>query len=130
MPTSSATTRGVQVDVASEYVEERSDPSTQRYFFAYHIRISNHSDEAVKLISRHWIITNADGAREEVQGPGVVGEKPLLQPGEFFEYTSFCPLTTPVGVMYGTFQMITEDDQAFDATIAPFTLSKEEVVYH
>jgi ApaG protein len=130
MSTSTATTRGVQVEVESEYVEERSEPSQNRYFFAYHIRITNQGDETVKLISRHWIITNSDGASEEVQGPGVVGEQPRLEPGESFEYTSFCPLTTPVGVMHGTYQMVTDDGDAFDATIAPFTLSKEEVVYH
>ncbi|QQR81229.1 MAG: Co2+/Mg2+ efflux protein ApaG [Deltaproteobacteria bacterium] len=130
MSTSTATTRGVLVEVESEYVEERSDPEQNRYFFAYHIRITNKSDETVKLISRHWTITNSDGASEEVQGPGVVGEQPRLDPGESFEYTSFCPLTTPVGVMQGTYQMVTDDEESFDAVIAPFTLSKEEVVYH
>ncbi len=130
MPQSTATTRGIKVDVESEYVEERSDPEQNKYFFVYHIRISNEGDETAQLMSRHWIITNAEGHSEEVRGPGVVGEQPTLAPGEFFEYSSFCPLNTPFGVMRGTFQMVTEDEVEFDAEVAPFTLAKEEVVYH
>lgn len=130
MATSSAVTRGVQIDVESEYVADRSNPLNSRYFFAYHIRISNVGDETVQLLSRHWIITNAEGIKEEVRGLGVVGEQPKLYPGEHFDYTSFCPLSTPMGVMYGTYQMVTDTGEAFDATIAPFTLSQEVVLYH
>ena len=85
-----ATTRGFKVEVESEYVPERSDPDRNVYFFVYHVTLTNEGDEAMQLISRHWIITNAEGKTEEVQGPGVVGEQPNLEPGESFEYSSFC----------------------------------------
>lgn len=127
---SSAITRGVKVDVVSEYVEERSNPEKGIYFFAYKVVISNVGEETVQLISRHWIITNGEGKKEEVRGPGVVGETPKLKPGETFEYTSFCPLNTPFGMMHGTYQMVTQGGEEFDAMIAPFTLSQEEVLYH
>lgn len=127
---SSTVTRGVKVDVESEYVEERSNPDQGVYFFAYKVVITNVGDRPVQLISRHWIITNAEGKKEEVRGPGVVGETPKLAPGESFEYTSFCPLNTPFGMMHGTYQMVTQDGDEFDAAIAPFTLSQEEVLYH
>lgn len=127
---STAVTKGVKIEVESEYVAERSNPDQNVYFFTYHITITNQGDETVQLISRHWIITNADGKKEEVRGPGVVGEQPTLAPGESFEYTSFCPLNTPFGMMHGTYQMVTEDGEEFDAAIAPFTLSREEVMYH
>jgi ApaG protein len=127
---SSAVTRGVKVEVESEYSEERSNPDQGVYFFVYHVIISNVGDQTVRLISRHWIITNADGKKEEVRGPGVVGEQPTLQPGQSFEYSSFCPLNTPFGMMHGTYQMVTDEGEEFDAQIAPFTLSREEVMYH
>ena len=125
-----AVTRGVKVEVESEYIAERSDPERNVYFFAYHIRITNQGDDTVQLISRHWIITNAEGKTEEVQGPGVVGEQPTLEPGEAFEYSSFCPLNTSTGTMHGTYQMVTDDGENFDATIAPFTLAHENITYH
>jgi ApaG protein len=121
---SEATTRGVRVKVRASYVPERSDPPAGRWFFAYQISIANGSDETVQLLSRHWIITDANGTEEEVKGPGVVGEQPVLAPGESFEYTSFCPLGTPFGTMHGTYQMITQSGSHFDATIAPFSLSE------
>jgi ApaG protein len=127
---SQAVTRGVKVEVESEYIEERSNPEQNVFFFAYRVVVTNEGDETVRLISRHWIITNADGKKEEVRGPGVVGEQPSLAPGESFEYTSFCPLNTPFGMMHGTYQMVTDDGEEFDAVIAPFTLSREEVMYH
>ena len=127
---SKAVTRGVRVEVESEYVPERSEPERNVYFFTYHVKITNESDEPVQLISRHWIITNAEGKTEEVQGPGVVGEQPRLEPGESFEYSSFCPLNTPMGTMHGTYQMVTETGAKFDAEIAPFTLAQEEVTFH
>jgi ApaG protein len=114
----------VVVQVTSTYVPERSQPFENRWFFAYRIRITNQGDETVQLISRHWIITDANGRIEEVVGPGVVGEQPVLRPGEAFEYTSFCPLSTPFGTMRGTYQMTTEDGDEFDAEIAPFDLSE------
>jgi len=124
MCTSKAQTRGVVVQVESTYVPERSQPLQQRWFFSYRIRIANQGDVVVQLISRHWIITDANGDVEEVVGPGVVGEQPLLRPGESFEYTSFCPLPTPFGTMRGSYRMTTEDGETFDAEIAPFELSE------
>jgi ApaG protein len=121
---SEATTRGVRVKVRARYIPERSDPLAGRWFFAYQIKITNRGHETVQLLSRHWIITDANGSEEEVKGPGVVGEQPVLAPGESFEYTSFCPLGTPFGAMHGTYQMITESGTQFDATIAPFSLSE------
>jgi ApaG protein len=106
-------------------VEERSQPLQGEYFFAYTIQIENEGSETVQLLSRHWIITDAEGHEEEVQGPGVVGEQPILAPGQSFEYTSACPLATPFGSMRGTYQMIAgESGDKFDAEIAPFSLSE------
>jgi len=124
MCTSKAVTRGVLVQVESTYVAERSQPLQQRWFFSYRIRIANQGEDIVQLISRHWIITDANGDIEEVVGPGVVGEQPVLKPGEAFEYTSFCPLATPFGTMSGSYQMTTEDGETFDADIAEFELSE------
>lgn len=121
---SEATTQGVRVATESFFIPERSSDEHTYYFFAYRIRITNDGDETVQLISRHWIITNAHGEVQEVRGPGVVGAQPVLMPGQHFEYTSFCPLNTPVGAMHGTFQMIRPDGgEPFDATVAPFTLA-------
>ena len=120
---SDTTTRGVRVVVRSEYVPERSSPADAQYFFAYRIRISNAGEETVQLLSRHWVITDGDGRVEHVRGPGVVGEQPVLEPGGSFEYTSFCPLPTPIGSMHGTYQMVTAGGSAFDAEIAPFSLA-------
>ena len=120
---SDATTRGVRVEVQSAYVPERSSPRDSRFFFAYRVRISNAGEETVQLRSRHWVITDGDGKVEHVQGPGVVGEQPVLEPGESFEYTSFCPLPTPIGSMHGTYQMVPAGGSAFDAEIAPFPLA-------
>jgi ApaG protein len=120
---SDATTRGVRVEVRTAYVPERSAPQESRYFFAYRIRISNVGEETVQLLSRHWVISDGEGNVEHVRGPGVVGEQPVLEPGEAFEYTSFCPLPTPIGSMHGTYQMVTAGGSAFDAEIAPFPLA-------
>jgi ApaG protein len=120
---SDTTTRGVRVEVKSAYVPERSSPQDSRYFFAYRIRISNCGEETVRLVARHWVITDGEGRVEHVQGPGVVGEQPVLGPGESFEYTSFCPLPTPIGSMHGTYQMVTAGGSAFDAEIRPFSLA-------
>ncbi len=126
---SDAITRGIRVQVRSFFVPERSAPDDGQWFFAYRITISNHGDEPAQLISRHWIITDGNGAEEEVRGPGVVGEQPVLAPGERFEYTSACPLTTPVGTMRGTYQMVTEEGVSFDAEIAPFTLGQTQTFH-
>ena len=121
--TSDTTTRGIRIEVRSEFLAERSSPREEQFLFQYHVRISNVGTETAQLISREWIITNADGEVERVKGPGVVGEKPLLQPGAHFEYTSFCPLKTAVGSMQGSYQMVTHDGTRFDAAIAAFTLA-------
>ncbi len=122
-PTSTATTRGVLIEVESRFDPERSDQAGGYYFFTYHIKITNQGDRTVQLISRHWVITDADGQVEEVQGPGVVGEQPVLEPGESFEYTSACPLKTSTGNMRGTYQMVLENGEKFDADIARFELA-------
>jgi ApaG protein len=120
---SDATTRGVRIQVRSSYVPERSSPEEKHYFFAYRVRISNLGDETVQLVRREWIITDADGNKQQVNGPGVVGEQPILEPGEHFEYTSFCPLSTTIGSMHGTYQMVAAGGDQFDAEIAPFSLA-------
>jgi ApaG protein len=120
---SDTTTRGVRVEVRTAYVPERSSPADSQYFFAYRIRISNLGDETVQLLSRHWIISDGEGNTEHVKGPGVVGEQPVLEPGGAFEYTSFCPLRTPIGSMHGTYRMVTAGGSSFDAEIAPFSLA-------
>jgi ApaG protein len=129
MFTSEATTRGVHVHVRSEYAAERSQPSRSQWFFLYTVTITNEGPESVQLLTRHWIITDGAGQVDEVKGPGVVGKQPTLAPGESFEYTSGCPLSTPFGIMEGTYQMITESGDRFDARIAPFTLSEPYTVH-
>lgn len=122
---SSTTTNGVSVEVESEWLPERSNPARNQWFFTYRVRITNVGTQTVQLVSRHWIIENGNGRVEHVRGPGVVGETPVLGPGQSFTYQSFCPLDTPIGSMRGTYQMIVPEDvgAAFDATIAPFTLA-------
>ena len=105
------------------YMPERSSAKDSQYLFEYHVRISNVGSETAQLISREWIITNADGEVERVKGPGVVGEQPVLPPGASFDYTSFCELKTAVGSMHGSYQMVTANGDRFDAIIAPFTLA-------
>ena len=126
--TSSAITQGIKVSVASQFVPERSDPRRQTYFFIYHITITNEGEAPAQLVSRHWIITNADGDEEHVRGPGVVGETPYLEPGTGFQYTSACPLPSPIGSMRGTFQMRRDDGTHFDAEVAIFTLAAPHVL--
>jgi ApaG protein len=120
---SEATTRGVRVRVEPFYLPSQSDPEAARWVFGYRVHIQNFGPATVQLQSRHWIITDGNGRVEEVQGPGVVGEQPLLTPGQGFTYVSGCPLPTPVGAMHGAYQMITADGERFEATIAPFTLA-------
>jgi ApaG protein len=120
---SSAITNGIRVTVSTAYVPSQSSPAARRYVFAYTVRIANEGSETAQLRTRHWIITNGAGKVEEVRGPGVVGQQPLLKPGEHFEYTSGCVLETPRGSMHGTYQMHTPDGRMFDADIAPFELA-------
>ena len=113
----------ILIQVATNYVDEQSEPDAGRYVFAYTITISNNGDVAAKLISRHWVITDANGKVQEVSGDGVVGEQPYLEPGERFRYSSGAVLETPVGSMQGLYRMVAEDGMSFDAPIAPFTLA-------
>ena len=121
---SNAITNGIRVSVTSTYVAGQSAPKARRYVFAYTVRISNEGSETAQLRSRHWIITDGNGKREEVKGDGVVGNQPVLRPGEKFEYTSGAVLQTQHGSMRGTYRMVTEDGRQFDAEIAPFPLTQ------
>ena len=113
----------INIHVATSYIVEQSEPDSDRYVFAYTITITNSGDVAAQLISRHWIITDANGKVQEVSGDGVVGEQPHLNPGEKFRYSSGAILETPVGAMQGLYRMEADDGIAFDAPIAPFTLA-------
>lgn len=126
MSSSEALTRGVRVQVEARFSANHSDPKKREWFFLYTIQIKNEAEEPVRLVSRHWIITDAHGRIEEVRGPGVVGKQPTLRSGESFEYTSGCPLKTPFGSMRGTYEMVTESGERFNATIAPFALREDE----
>ena len=111
------------------YVEDQSDPSKNQYVFAYTITVTNTGSVAAQLVSRHWTITDANNKVIDVKGLGVVGQQPLLQPGESFEYTSGTHLETAVGTMRGTYQMVAEDGQHFDASIPLFTLSVPRILH-
>ncbi len=129
MAMSEAVTRGVRVKVRAEYAPGHSCPSQSKWFFLYTILISNESEVAVQLVTRHWIITDATGHVQEVRGPGVVGQQPRLEPGQAFEYTSGCPLTSPYGSMRGSYQMVAADGETFDAEVAEFTLTAPYTVH-
>ena len=119
----------IQVDVKSAYVVEHSSPDDGRYVFAYTVTIRNTGEVAARLRTRHWIITDANARVQEVRGDGVVGEQPHLAPGEGFQYTSAAVIETPVGSMYGSYQMIADDGHRFDAPIPAFSLSVPNVVH-
>ena len=121
-PISDAVTNNVRVEVLSRYSPENSQPLQDTWVFQYTVRITNQGAEPVQLVSRHWIITDAFERTEEVQGPGVVGEQPTLGPGQSFKYSSWCPLKTPMGMMHGTYQMVSAGGNRFDIEIAPFAL--------
>lgn len=116
------TTRSIRISVEPFYLTEQSEPDKERWVFGYRVTIKNEGDMAVKLLSRYWRITDGMGRVLEVRGAGVVGEQPRLQPGESFQYTSGTPLTTPSGIMVGTYQMITDDGERFDVKIPAFSL--------
>jgi ApaG protein len=117
-----AVTRGIAVRVAVSFLAEQSDPSSERWFWSYHVRIENGSERAVQLLSRSWTIVDGRGTVHEVLGEGVVGEMPLIAPGASFDYVSGCPLDTPAGMMSGTYRMVDEDGSAFDVEIPGFQL--------
>lgn len=119
----------IDVHPQPQFIPDQSDPENDRYVFAYTITIKNIGSVPAQLISRHWIITDANSEVQEVRGLGVVGNQPLLRPGEAFEYTSGCALTTPVGTMKGTYQMVAEDGTAFEAEIPEFTLAIPRVLH-
>ena len=116
------TTGGITVRVSVSYLAEQSEPRRGRWFWAYHIRIENEGRQAVQLLTRHWVITDGRGARHSVEGEGVVGEQPLIEPGASYDYVSGCPLATPSGSMQGSYRMVGEDGMAFDTAIPRFDL--------
>ena len=117
-----AVTHQVKVTVQPTFEPERSDPDAHRFFWRYDIEIANLGDKAVTLMERRWRITDAAGRLQEVQGPGVVGEQPTIEPGEAFRYASGCPLSTPSGMMAGEYRMVDEEGRSFDVTIPAFSL--------
>lgn len=123
------TTRSITVTVQPLYLEEQSSPTEGHYVWAYRVRIENHGDETVQLKRRHWKITDALGRVQEVQGAGVVGEQPVLQPGQSFEYTSGTPLQTPSGIMMGAYEMEGLDGETFDVSIPAFSLDSPHEVH-
>lgn len=127
--TSEAITEGIRVQVRARYSPEHSDPGRSHWFFLYTITISNESDQQVQLTDRNWLILDATGKSEEVHGPGVVGEQPILDPGQAFEYTSGCPLATPFGSMAGTYELNREDGTRFEAEIRLFQLRQPNAIH-
>ncbi len=127
-PSTSAVTQGVRIDVVTRYVAEQSEPNSNRWLFAYRITISNEGDQPVQLASRHWVITNSNGVVQEVKGAGVVGQQPRMRPGEGFQYVSACPLDTAVGTMHGTYQMLTDKGDEFEAEIPMFVLADPQAL--
>lgn len=116
------TTRGIVVTVKPFYLDDQSSPSDNHYVWAYRVRIENRGDQTVQLMNRHWIITDAIGRTQEVKGPGVVGEQPVLRPGDGYEYTSGTPLPTPSGIMRGSYEMADEQGETFNIDIPAFSL--------
>ena len=117
-----ATTRGITVRVAVNYLADQSEPRRGRWFWAYHIRLENGGHGTVQLVTRHWTITDGRGSIAEVRGDGVVGDQPMIEPGGSYDYVSGCPLTTPSGAMEGSFGMVGEDGAGFDVAIPRFAL--------
>jgi ApaG protein len=115
-------TRGIRIEVRPVYLDDQSEPDEGRYLWAYQIRIENQGRETVQLLNRYWHITDAKGKVLEVRGPGVVGEQPVLRPGEAFEYTSGTPLDTPSGIMVGSYEMTTDAGERFDVEVPAFSL--------
>ena len=128
MQGSEALTRGIRVEVSARYSPDHSRPGNQ-WFFLYTVTISNEGEDTVQLVSRRWIITDGAGEVEEVEGPGVVGEQPVLEPGDSYQYTSGCPLPTPFGSMEGSYQMVNGSGGRCDAEIAPFLLRDPAAIH-
>jgi len=117
-----AQTRGVVVRVAVSFMPEQSEPARGRWFWSYHIRIENEGQQAVQLLTRHWLITDGRGVKHDVRGEGVVGEQPVIEPGQSYDYVSGCPLQTATGSMEGSYHMVAEDGSTFEAAIPRFPL--------
>jgi ApaG protein len=124
---SSTVTDGIAIRVEPTYMADHSDPQAGRYIFAYSIQIANESDRTVKLVSRHWIVVDADARRHDVEGEGVVGRQPTIHPGESFEYSSWCPLNTPWGTMEGRYRLQPDEGDVIDAPIARFYLVSDDI---
>jgi len=121
-----AVTHDIRVTVEPRYLADRSDPEASRFFWAYQVTIENLGRRTVQLLARHWVITDAEGRVEEVRGAGVVGEQPILEPGQSFTYTSGCPLSTPSGFMRGAYRMVSEDGASFEVDIPAFALDRPD----
>ncbi|NQW00777.1 MAG: Co2+/Mg2+ efflux protein ApaG [Rhodospirillales bacterium] len=120
------TTRGVSISVNPEYLEDQSEPANGRFTWAYHVQIENVGNQSVQILIRHWKITNIKGESHEVVGDGLVGQQPVLQPGDVFEYTSGTPLSTPSGFMSGSFHVVAEGGDVFDAVVPAFSLDSPQ----
>lgn len=118
---SNAVTQGIRVRVSTRFLPDQSQPRLSKYVFTYSVQISNEGEKPAQLLSRHWVITDANGHEEHVRGDGVIGKQPLIRPGETHQYESYCPLTTPHGSMRGTYRMVRPDGSQFDAVVAPFS---------
>jgi ApaG protein len=119
----------IRVEVTTNYLADQSDPSEQRFVFSYTITIRNEGSQPAKLLMRHWLITDANGKTQEVRGEGVVGEQPHMKPGQGFRYSSYAVIETPVGAMQGSYQMVGDDGERFEATIAPFRLAMPALLH-
>lgn len=126
---SEAVTEGIRVEVMSQHAPEHSSKENGEWVFKYTVRITNQTSETVQLVSRHWIINDALEETREIKGPGVVGKQPLLTPGESFQYSSWCPLKTPTGMMRGTYQMVRANGEGFEIEVAPFALKARYTVH-
>ncbi len=124
----SETTREIRISVDTKYVDDQSEPDDFHFVWAYHIRIENNGNETVQLLRRHWHITDSKGRVQEVQGEGVVGEQPILEPGDAYEYTSGTPLSTPSGFMVGSYQMVNEEGKHFDVSVPAFSLDSPHYI--
>src|SRR4051794_18605078 len=128
-PVSQATTNSIQVEVIAQYSPENSRPNQLEWVFQYTVRITNQGTDTVQLINRHWVIVDALEHVEEVRGPGVIGNQPILEPGQSFKYSSWCPLKTQTGTMYGEYEMLGPNGSRFDVEIAPFGLRARYTVH-
>lgn len=125
---SEAVTGNIRIKVHQRYLPEHSNPISSRWLFGYQVAISNEGSEPVRLVTRHWVITDANGDTEEVEGVGVIGETPIIEPGETYRYSSFCPLKTPFGSMHGSYGMVRPDGESFQADVNTFTLVTPDAI--